>query len=100
MRAVVFAYHDMGLTGLAALKRAGFEIAAIFSHEDDPEENCWFGSVPDWAVANNVPLFCPADVNAPSWRRMLVSLAPAVIFSFYYRHMLSSEILAAPVAGA
>ena len=49
MKTVVFAYHDMGLTGLKALQRAGFEIAAIFSHDDDPEENCWFGSVPDWA---------------------------------------------------
>lgn len=100
MKTVVFAYHDMGLTGLMALKRAGFEITAIFSHEDDPAENCWFGSVPDWAGENNIPLFCPADVNAPAWRRRVVSLAPAVIFSFYYRCMLSPEILAAPTAGA
>lgn len=100
MRAVVFAYHDMGLTGLAALKRAGFEIAAIFSHEDDPEENCWFGSVPDWAAKNNVPLFCPENVNAVEWRRKISSWAPETIFSFYYRSLLSQEILAIPSARA
>lgn len=100
MRAVVFAYHDMGLTGLAALKRAGFEIAAIFSHEDDPHENCWFGSVPDWAAKNNVPLFCPENVNAVEWRRKISSWAPEAIFSFYYRSLLSQEILAIPSGGA
>ena len=42
MKAVVFAYHNMGLVGLEALKRHRFEIRAIFSHEDDPGENCWF----------------------------------------------------------
>lgn len=100
MKTLVFAYHDMGLAGLMALNRAGFEIAAIFSHEDDPQENCWFGSVRDWAKENNIPLFCPADVNAPAWRRLIVSLAPEVIFSFYYRQLLSSEILTVPAAGA
>jgi UDP-4-amino-4-deoxy-L-arabinose formyltransferase/UDP-glucuronic acid dehydrogenase (UDP-4-keto-hexauronic acid decarboxylating) len=32
MKAVVFAYHDMGCTGIQALLEAGFEIAAIFTH--------------------------------------------------------------------
>lgn len=100
MKTVVFAYHDMGLAGLMALKRESFEIAAVFSHEDDPEENCWFGSVRGWAVENNIPLFSPANVNTPAWRRLIVSLTPEVIFSFYYRHLLSSEILAVPAAGA
>ena len=100
MKTVVFAYHDMGLTGLMALKRAGFEIVAIFSHDDDPEENCWFGSVPAWAKGNNIPLFCPVDVNLPAWRQKIVALAPEVIFSFYYRNLLSPEILATPTGGA
>jgi methionyl-tRNA formyltransferase len=35
MKTVVFAYHDMGCTGIQALLEAGFEIAAIFTHADN-----------------------------------------------------------------
>jgi len=99
MKTVVFAYHDMGVTGLAALQRAGLEIAAVFSHDDDPEENCWFGSVPAWARANNIPLFCPESVNTAEWQVKITDWAPEVIFSFYYRSLLSKDILAIPPGG-
>ncbi len=100
MKTVVFAYHDMGITGLQALKRAGFTMAAVFSHEDDPQENCWFGSVRDWAKAEQIPLYCPQDVNQPVWFEKIAALAPEIIFSFYYRNLLAPEILAIPPAGA
>ncbi len=100
MRAVVFAYHNMGLTGLKALLRAGYEIACIFSHEDDPGENCWFGSVKAWAAQRNVPVLCPANVNEPEWIGRISDLRTDMIFSFYYRRMLKEEILALPSRGA
>jgi len=100
MRSVVFAYHDMGLAGLRALRRAGIEIAAIFSHEDDPDENCWFGSVKEWAIQAAIPLYCPLNVNQPEWVGRIAAYRPEVIFSFYYRHMLKDEILAVPECGA
>ena len=100
MRSVVFAYHDMGLAGLRALRRAGIEIACIFSHEDDPDENCWFGSVKEWAVQRAIPLYCPVNVNQPEWIGRIAALRPDVIFSFYYRHMLKDEFLVIPRRGA
>ena len=45
MKAVVFAYHDMGCAGLLALLEAGYDIAAIFTHPDAAGENNFFGSV-------------------------------------------------------
>ncbi len=36
MKAVVFAYHDMGCTGIQSLLDAGYDIAAIFTHPDKP----------------------------------------------------------------
>ena len=39
MKAVVFAYHDMGCAGLLALLEAGYDIAAIFTHPDATGEN-------------------------------------------------------------
>ena len=100
MRSVVFAYHDMGLAGLRALRRAGIEIACIFSHEDDPDENCWFGSVKEWAIDQAIPLYCPEKVNQPEWIARIAAFRPEVIFSFYYRHMLTDEILVIPPHGA
>lgn len=100
MRSVVFAYHDMGLAGLKALERAGIEIAAIFTHEDDPQEKCWFGSVKEWAIRNGIPVHCPEEVNSPDWVGVIAALRPKALFSFYYRRILKEGILALPSGGA
>jgi methionyl-tRNA formyltransferase len=100
MRTVVFAYHNMGIVGLDALRRAGYEIAALFSHEDDPNENCWFGSVKEWGSRHGIPVECPADINTTDWGKRIASLRPEMIFSFYYRHMIREELLQIPPKGA
>lgn len=100
MKAAVFAYHDMGIAGLEALKRNGFEIASIFTHPDNPSENCWFGSVADWGRRNGIAVFSPEKINSPQWISRIRDLKPEVIFSFYYRFLLNEEILAVPEAGA
>jgi len=100
MKAVVFAYHTLGVVGLRALKDAGFEIAAIFSHEDDPLEKCWFESVAGWAAENEAPIYFPEDVNTPEWVERIRELAPDAVFSFYYRRLICGEILKVPRAGA
>ena len=100
MRAVVFAYHNMGIAGLVALRQAGFDITAVFSHKDDPSENVWFDSVKEWAKENQIEVFCPDDVNKPEWIQKISRLSPDVIFSFYYRHMISKDILSIPPSGA
>ena len=100
MRTVVFAYHNLGIVGLEALKEKGFDIGAIFSHQDAPEENIWFDSVVEWAKKNRIPVFCPENVNTSEWIEKIRKMLPEVIFSFYYRRMLSNEILNMPTSGA
>ncbi len=100
MKAVVFAYHNMGMEGIKALARNGYEIAAVFTHEDDPGENCWFGSVQNLASKMKVPLCTTEDVNNLQWVEKIRTIKPDVIFSFYYRKMISGEILAIPEVGA
>jgi UDP-4-amino-4-deoxy-L-arabinose formyltransferase/UDP-glucuronic acid dehydrogenase (UDP-4-keto-hexauronic acid decarboxylating) len=100
VKAVVFAYHNMGVTGLEALVSNGFEVQAIFSHADDPGEKCWFASVAAWAKERAIAVFCPEDVNNKEWIDYITNLAPEAIFSFYYRKMLCQEILSIPTAGA
>lgn len=100
MRVVVLAYHNMGLAGLDALERAGYEIAMILSHEDDPGENCWFGSVREWGQKRAIPVECPSDIRTPEWHERIAALRPDMIFSFYYRQMIPEAILRIPPQGA
>lgn len=100
MKTVVFAYHNMGLAGLEALKRHGYDIAAVFTHEDDPGENCWFGSVKNWAVQKNITVHTAEEVNSPDCIAKIAAINPDVIFSFYYRKMICREILDLPRVGA
>ena len=44
MKAIVFAYHDIGCAGLKALTEAGYDVQ-VFIHTDDPGENNFFSSV-------------------------------------------------------
>ncbi|MBI0552393.1 bifunctional UDP-4-amino-4-deoxy-L-arabinose formyltransferase/UDP-glucuronic acid oxidase ArnA [Pectobacterium parmentieri] len=100
MKAIVFAYHDIGCVGLEALVLAGYEIQAVFTHSDAPGENHFYASVAKTTAGMDVPVFAPEDVNHPLWVNRIRELAPDVIFSFYYRTLLSDDILQIPLVGA
>ena len=100
MKAVVFAYHDMGCTGLNALINAGFEITAVFTHADSPNENHFHGSVAQTAQDKGIPVFMPEDINQPACLEQLGALAPDAIFCFSYRQVLSQQILSCARFGA
>ncbi|AGN86149.1 bifunctional UDP-4-amino-4-deoxy-L-arabinose formyltransferase/UDP-glucuronic acid oxidase ArnA [Enterobacter sp. R4-368] len=100
MKAVVFAYHDMGCVGTQALLDAGFEIAAIFTHPDSANENHFFGSVARIAAERGIPVYAPDDVNHSLWVDRIRDLNPDVIFSFYYRNLLCDNILNTARIGA
>ncbi len=100
MRAVVFAYHNMGIAGIRALLDHGFTIPMVLSHEDDPKENRWFGSVADFCRSRGIPVFTPADVHSAPWPDRIRAAAPDLLFSFYYRSMLKKEVLGIPPLGA
>ena len=99
MRALVLAYHDIGCVGIEALLDQGFEIAAVFTHRDDPGETTWFRSVAVEAAARDLPVYAPDDLNHPLWVERVRQLAPDILFSFYYRRLVGPEILAIPPGG-
>lgn len=93
MKAIVLAYHNIGCAGIEALLKSGFEIAAVFTHRDDSEENLWFESVAELAASRNIPVFAPEDINHPMWVQKIREFAPDVIFSFFYRNIVSPSVL-------
>ncbi|MBF3108057.1 bifunctional UDP-glucuronic acid oxidase/UDP-4-amino-4-deoxy-L-arabinose formyltransferase, partial [Pseudomonas aeruginosa] len=99
-KAVVFAYHDIGCTGIEALLNAGYEIAAVFTHADDPRENTFYASVARLCAERGIPLHAPEDVNHPLWLERIRQLRPDYLFSFYYRRLLGAELLACAARGA
>lgn len=99
MKAIVFAYHDIGCVGLKALVEAGYDIQAVFTHTDSPNENRFFSSVAKVAADLELPVFAPEDVNHPLWIERIQQLQPDVIFSFYYRNMICEEILSSAPRG-
>ena len=99
MKCVVLAYHNMGCAGIEALRNAGFEISAVFTHRDNPNENIWFDSVAEYASSCGIPAFAPEDINHPVWVNRIKAMEPDYIFSFYYRTLLKSELLTVPKLG-
>lgn len=99
MKAVVLAYHNVGCVGLEALLRHGIEVAAVFTHRDDANENIWFNSVSELAAQNGIPVYSPDDINHPLWVSRIREMQPDFLFSFYYRNMVKPPILEIPTLG-
>jgi methionyl-tRNA formyltransferase len=99
-RAVVFAYHNVGVRCLQVLLARGVEVALVVTHEDSPTENIWFGSVASVAAEHGIDVITPADPKAPAVFDAVNAVAPDFIFSFYYRHMLPVDLLALAKRGA
>ncbi|MFQ5767581.1 MAG: formyltransferase, partial [Acidobacteriota bacterium] len=93
MRVVVFAYQEIGHACLDELIRLDVDVAGVFTHEDDPGENVWFPSVRDLALSQGLPVFTPRKINAPVWVQRVREWGADILFSFYYRRLLSAEML-------
>jgi len=94
LRAVVFAYHDVGVNCLKALLNAGIQVDLVVTHQDDPNENVWFGSVAKLCAEKNIPFITPSANELAGLIPKIQALAPDYIFSFYYRFMIPEQILA------
>ena len=100
MHAVVFAYHDVGVNCLKALLGAGIQIDLVVTHQDDPHENVWFGSVAKLCEDQKIPYITPDANQLIDLVPQLQKLTPDYLFSFYYRHMIPAELLACARIGA
>ncbi len=99
-RAVVFAYHDVGVRCLSVLRARGVAIPLVVTHRDHPAERIWFASVARLAHDHGLEVETPDEPNAPRFVEKVRSIAPDFVFSFYYRHMLAPGLLSAANRGA
>jgi methionyl-tRNA formyltransferase len=99
-RAVVFAYHNVGVRCLKVLLAHGVDVALVVTHEDNPNEEIWFDSVAATASAYGIPAITPADANDASVVAQIQACRPDFLFSFYYRSMLKASLLDAASRGA
>jgi methionyl-tRNA formyltransferase len=99
-RAVVFAYHDVGVRCLRVLLAHGIEVALVLTHEDNPQEHIWFDSVARHARWHGLELITPADPNTPEIIARVRAARADFLFSFYYRNLLGPELLACASHGA
>ena len=99
-RAVVFAYHNVGVRCLKALLARGIKVALVVTHTDNPNEQIWFDSVAAIATDYGIPTIMPENPNVPEELGRIRELAPDFLFSFYYRQMLTPELLTIAPRGA
>ena len=100
MRAVVFAYHNVGVRCLKVLLARGVDVALVVTHRDNPSETIWFESVAALCEEEGIPAITPEDPASPELFARVADARPDFIFSFYYRHMLPVELLALAPQGA
>jgi methionyl-tRNA formyltransferase len=99
-RAVVFAYHDVGVRCLKVLLAHGVEVALVVTHRDSPGETIWFDSVARTARDYGIAVIEPDDVNEPAVIERVRACAAQFFFSFYFRQMIRAPLLSLAERGA
>lgn len=93
MRAVVFAYHNVGVRCIQVLLARGVDVALVVTHQDNPAEEIWFDSVATLCAEHGIAVITPDDPSTQDVFAQVRALSPDFIFSFYYRHMLPQPLL-------
>ncbi len=99
-RAVVFAYHDVGVRCLRTLLAHGVDVPLVLTHADAAGENIWFESVAEHAAWHGIEVLTSETPNHPEMLERVRALHPEFLFSFYYRSLLGAELLSLPTRGA
>jgi methionyl-tRNA formyltransferase len=100
MNTVVCGYGEVGWVCLDELLEIGARVPLVVTHRDDPGERIWFRSVAERAREAGIRVVCPDDVNADDAVAEIAAARPGLLFSFYFRQLLSPRVLALPAVGA
>jgi len=98
-RAVVFAYHQIGVRCLRTLLARGVEVALVVTHDDAPGETIWFDSVRATAEERGIDVVSPGDPNSDEMLARVRQARPDFLCSFYFRQLLAERLLAVAPRG-
>ncbi len=101
-KAIVFAYHNVGVRCIKVLLARGVHIPFVVTHQDNPAETIWFESVVELCHQHDIPVVTPnsTEILEESFHRKIQAIRTDFIFSFYYRHMLPTSLLKLAACGA
>ncbi|MDD4005225.1 MAG: formyltransferase [Elusimicrobiaceae bacterium] len=100
MRAIIFAYQELGYICLEEVLKARYEVAAVITHPDNPGEEIWFRSVAGLAREHDIPVYETDTFKRDDWHDRIAALKPDIMFSCMFRKMIHSDILALAPEGA
>ncbi len=100
MRAVVFAYSNVGDRCLRVLRAQGVEVSLVVTHRDRAGETLWFERVADTAAELGLDIFYGDGLGEAELLARVAGAGPDLIFSFYYREMLPEAVLGLARLGA
>lgn len=100
LRALLFAYQELGYVCFQELLARGADVAALITHPDAEGENIWFRSCAKLARENGIPVHETEEVLSEKWPALAASYKPDIIFSMMFRKMIPMEVLACAPKGA
>jgi methionyl-tRNA formyltransferase len=100
LRTVVCAYGEVGWACLDELIALGADLPLVVTHRNAPGETVWFRSVDERARVAGIRSIAPDDINAPDVVEEITAVRPELLFSFYFRNMISPRVLDLPTLGA
>jgi methionyl-tRNA formyltransferase len=97
--AVVCAYSLVGRKALEALLECGIDALALYTYSQSAEDK-WFEAPAEYAFRMGIPVYMEPNFNSMDVQNRIRELAPDFLFSFYFREMISAEMLHIPKIGA
>jgi len=73
LRAVLFAYQELGYVCFRELLARGADVAALITHPDAEGENIWFRSCAKLAKEHGIPVHETEEVLSPKWAGLAAS---------------------------
>jgi methionyl-tRNA formyltransferase len=106
LRVLFFGYSQLGFRAVDLLVSAGYQVAAVVTHRDDPAENRWYRTPAEAAEEHRLPLCYVEDLGSGGGQARQASrraalgeiaarLAPDLVLSVFFRELLPGEVLAA-----
>ncbi len=92
-KTVVFGYHNIGVSGIKKLIKYNYEVRLVVTHIDNKKEAIWFKSVSELCKKNKIKFIYYEKTNFSELLKIIKSLKPEYIFSFYFRKIFPKKII-------